>query len=69
MKEVEERFKELTELASAVLLNNQGADPEARLKARSLKPVLVLPPQIFGPFGPPKKRINFDKFNQRHISA
>ena len=32
---------------------------------RSLKSVLVLPPQIFGLFGPPKKRVNFDKFNQR----
>ena len=34
-------------------------------QSRSLKSVLVLPPQIFGLFGPPKKRINFDKFNQR----
>ena len=33
---------------------------------RSLKSVLVLPPQIFGTFSPPKKRVNFDKFNQRH---
>ena len=33
---------------------------------RSLKSVLVLPPQIFGPFGPPKKRVNFNKINQRH---
>ena len=32
---------------------------------RSLKSVLVLPPQIFGLFGPPRKRVNFDKFNQR----
>ena len=32
----------------------------------SLKSVLVLPPQIFGPFGPPKKRVNFNKINQRH---
>ena len=31
---------------------------------RSLKSVLVLPAQILGPFGPPKKRVNFDKFNQ-----
>ena len=28
--------------------------------ARSLKSVLVLLPQILGPFGPPKKRVNFD---------
>ena len=35
--------------------------------SRSLKSVLVLPPQILlGPFGPPKKRVNFNKFNQRH---
>ena len=34
-------------------------------RSRSLKSVLVLPPQIFGLFGPPKKRVNFDKFNQR----
>ena len=27
---------------------------------RSLKSVLVLPAQILGPFGPPKKRVNFD---------
>ena len=33
--------------------------------ARSLKSGLVLPTQIFGLFGPPKKRVNFDKFNQR----
>ena len=32
---------------------------------RSLKSGLVLPTQIFGLFGPPKKRVNFDKFNQR----
>ena len=32
---------------------------------RSLKSGLVPPTQIFGLFGPPKKRINFDKFNQR----
>ena len=31
---------------------------------RSLKSGLVLPTQIFGLFGPPKKRVNFDKFNQ-----
>ena len=43
--------------------------PVQLLRPRSLKSVLVLPPQIFGPFGPPKKRVNFDKFNQRHISA
>ena len=35
------------------------------LQTRSLKSVLVLPPQIFGLFGPPRKRVNFDKFNQR----
>ena len=29
-------------------------------RARSLKSVLVLPAQILGPFGPPKKRVNFD---------
>jgi len=34
-------------------------------RARSLKSVLVLPPQIFDLFGPPRKRVNFDKFNQR----
>ena len=39
-------------------------DPQ--VAARSLKSVLVLPPQIFGPFGPPKKRVNFNKINQRH---
>ena len=33
---------------------------------RSLKSVLVLQPQIFCPFGPPKKSVNFNKFNQRH---
>ena len=33
--------------------------------ARSLKSGLVLPTQIFGLFGPPKKRVNFDKFSQR----
>ena len=33
--------------------------------ARSLKSGLVLPTQIFGLFGPPKKRVNFDRFNQR----
>ena len=31
---------------------------------RSLKSGLVLPTQIFGLFGPPKKRVDFDKFNQ-----
>ena len=36
-----------------------------RLEAWSLKSGLVLPTQIFGLFGPPKKRVNFDKFNQR----
>ena len=29
------------------------------LPARSLKSVLVLSPRILGPFGPPKKRVNF----------
>ena len=43
MKEVEERFKELTELASAVLLNNQGADPEARLKVLGFTVEKLLP--------------------------
>ena len=38
---------------------------EREWKPRSLKSVLVLPPQIFGLFGPPRKRVNFDKFNQR----
>ena len=33
--------------------------------ARSSKSGLVLPTQIFGLFGPPKKRENFDKFSQR----
>ena len=32
---------------------------------RSSKSGWVLPTQIFGLFGPPKKRINFDKFSQR----
>ena len=32
---------------------------------RSSKSGWVLPTQIFGLFGPPKKRVNFDKFNQR----
>ena len=32
---------------------------------RSLKSVLVLPSQILGPFGPPKKRVNFNMF-QKH---
>ena len=41
-------------------------DKQVMSETRSLKSVLVLPPQIFGPFGPPKKRVNFDKFNQRH---
>ena len=36
-----------------------------RLHTRSLKSGLVLPTQIFGLFGPPKKCINFDKLNQR----
>ena len=44
-----------------VLLRKNGF-----FQARSLKSVLVLPSQIFGLFGPPKKRVNFDKFNQRH---
>ena len=35
------------------------------LPPRSFKSGLVLPTQIFGLFGPPKKRVNFDKFNQR----
>ena len=35
-------------------------------RPRSLKSVLVLQPQIFCPFGPPKKHVNFDKFNQHH---
>ena len=34
-------------------------------RARSLKSGLVLPTQIFGLFGPPKKRVNYDKSNQR----
>ena len=34
-------------------------------RPRSLKSVLVLLPQILGPFGPPKKRVNFDMF-QKH---
>ena len=33
--------------------------------ARSSKSGLVLPTQIFGLLGPPKKRENFDKFSQR----
>ena len=36
-------------------------------QSRSLKSILVLPPQIFGLFGPPKKHVNFDKFNQRQV--
>ena len=31
---------------------------------RSLKSVLVLLAQILGPFGPPKKRVNFDMFKK-----
>ena len=38
------------------------------LSARSLKSGLVLPTQqIFGLFGPPKKCVNFDKFNQQQV--
>ena len=35
------------------------------LVARSLNFPLVPLLQILGPFGPPKKHVNFDKFNQR----
>ena len=35
------------------------------LSSRSLKSVLVLLAQILGPFGPPKKRVNFD--NQKCV--
>ena len=45
---------------------------EARRKgrhtARSLESGLVLPTQILGLFGPPKKRINFGKFNKQIIN-
>ena len=38
--------------------------------AQSLKSVLVLPAQILGPFGPPKKRVNIDMFkkDQKRVS-
>ena len=39
---------------------------QAAFPPRSLKSGLVLPTQIFGLFGPPKKRVNFNKINQRH---
>ena len=42
-----------------ILKHGGGASP------RSLKSGLVLPTQILGLFGPPKKRVNFDKFNQQ----
>ena len=42
-----------------------GSTSFGTFQARSLKSVLVLPLQIFGLFGPPNKRVNFDKFNQR----
>ena len=38
-------------------------DVTRQMEARSSKSGLVLPTQIFGLFGPPKKRVNFDKFN------
>ena len=42
-EEVEERSKELIEVASAVLLNNQGADPETRLKVLGFTVEKLLP--------------------------
>ena len=35
-------------------------------QSQSLKSNLVPCPQILGQFGPPKKRVNFDKCNRRH---
>ena len=40
---MEERSKELIEVASAVLLNNQGADPDTRLKTLGLTVEKLLP--------------------------
>ena len=42
-EEVEERSKELIKMASAVLLNNQGVDPETRLKALGFTVEKLLP--------------------------
>ena len=41
--DVEERSKELIKVASAVLLNNQGVDPETRLKALGFTVERLLP--------------------------
>ena len=40
---MEERSKELIKVASAVLLNNQGVDPETRLKALGFTVENLLP--------------------------
>ena len=54
-------------MAAERVIKHDNVDSETQyMSPRSLKSVLVLPPHIFGPFGPPKKRVNFDKFSQRH---
>ena len=62
---ISSRPKEMVDLGSNAARHFLFASCWALL-ARSLKSVLVLLPQIFGPFGPPKKRVNFNKINQRH---
>ena len=43
MEEIEERSKELIEVAAAVLLNNQAVDPDVRLKVLGLTVEKLLP--------------------------
>ena len=41
-----------------------GTHPVGGISSRSLKSVWALLAQILGPFGPPKKHLNFDLFKK-----